>query len=171
MDEDLVPDDTFLSRIFRHISPPAINILRRARDHCAFRARFDIAPHPNWPDDLVVRMEISAEKLEATAALAKLARTALPDLVPMCYTIGTARTSSGRDVTYSVSEFITNSVPLDTPWPSLSWPQKHNLITPLVTALSTLHKLPLPNDQYTATTSSTPSWSAVSTNTTTSHQS
>ncbi|KAK0655715.1 hypothetical protein B0T16DRAFT_384537 [Cercophora newfieldiana] len=121
-EQDMVPDQKILLGIFPEI--PAISegsytIISNTFDRCTFRLSLDAEPRPDFPADLLVRLETSGSRLQAVAELQRLAHSQLSELVPATLEVGTVVNDAGRKLDYSITRFITGTAVLEDVWDSL----------------------------------------------------
>jgi hypothetical protein len=137
MGDDLLLDYAVIITIFPDIKPADMKMLT----DCTMRCQFDTAPPAGMSQDLIVRVGTLSGKFEAVRNLQALARTQIPDLVPETYTVGTATRADGKAVEYSVSQFVPDTVTLESVWPSLHPAQQYMLMDTVITALMKIHQL------------------------------
>jgi serine/threonine protein kinase len=77
------------------------------------------------------------------AALQTIARLAIPDLVPTIERYGTTTTADGRNVDFSVTKFIHNTVTLESVWDDLEEGQQARIVKELLEAVKKLHAIRL----------------------------
>ena len=93
-------------------------------------------------------MEISesgdnSNRLRTIAAMQTIARLAIPDLVPTIERYGTTTTADGRNVDFSVSKFIHDTVTLESVWDDLEEEQQVRIVKELLDAVKKLHAISL----------------------------
>jgi hypothetical protein len=138
---NLVPGEEILTAIFTAPSPSSIEILANNWTTCTFRAKFDIVSHPVFPNDLVVRLETSVGNLQVVTALQNAAALAIPEHVPKKYAVGKAVTASGKDVEYTVIQYVSDTEVLESVWPDLPDAQKSKLVSAVADAVKRLQKV------------------------------
>lgn len=111
--KDLHPNKVVLSAIFPDTKPTTIDVLASTWDICTFKVHSDIAPSKILPQDLVFRMETSSGKLKAVCKLEAMPREQLPDLIPEIYGIGEAFTADGERIKYTVTQYVSDTVTLE----------------------------------------------------------
>ena len=101
-------------------------------------------------EDIVVRLEISkssndSNRFRTLAALQTIARLAIPDLVPTIERYGTITTADGRDVDFSATKFIHDTVTfkLESVWDDLEEKQQVRIVKELLQAVKKLHAIRL----------------------------
>lgn len=146
--QDLVPDEKILSEIFPGViglEPTSCNIISNTFDTCTFGIQLETVPLPDYPKDLIVRLEISRSHLAALATLQRLARSQLNDIVPSVLHVGTATTAAAKQVGYLVTAYLTGTIPLDDAWDTLDQTHQLELIDSVILATERLQKLDLNN--------------------------
>ncbi|KAH6643061.1 hypothetical protein C7974DRAFT_461012 [Boeremia exigua] len=143
MGQELLPDNVILATIFPQAKPVSVTVLTHTFDACTFRAQFETQPCKDWPMDLIVHMEVfdDVPVLEVVTAIGRAANHQFPGLVPETYQCDKAMTADGRDVEYTVTRFLTGTVPLESVWPSLKPEQKEALIDAVVMAVKQVHQM------------------------------
>lgn len=86
-------------------------------------------------------METSSGKLAAVAKLENLARSTIPGLVPQYFAIAKVVTDDGRDVEFSLTEYIQGSVALESIWPKLDHAEEEGLVDEIVAASVQVHRI------------------------------
>jgi len=153
---ELLPDDLILSTMFPTTKPKTVTVLANNFQTCTFRVFFDTSPMPDVPKDLVVRMEAKIGKLQAIAALQEIAHMQIPELMAKTYSFGKATTSDKREVEYTVSEFVPDTVTLESVWLDLLAPQKETLVRTVAEALKRLQTQQFSVDTIQQTLTNTP---------------
>jgi hypothetical protein len=138
---DPAPDNVVLSAIFPDATPASVDVLASRPNTCTFKVHFDTAPSATLPQDLIVRLETTCGQLEAIVGLSAVAQMQIPGLVPETLICGKATLADGRDVEYSITPFVANTVALESVWPSLDRCQQDSLMETIVAALKKVQQL------------------------------
>lgn len=146
--QDLVPDEKILSEIFPGViglKPTSCNIISNTFDTCTFSIQLETVQLPDYPKDLIVRLETSRSHLATLATLQRLARSQLNDFVPSVLHVGTTTTATAKQVDYLVTAHITGTSPLDDVWDTLDQTHQLELVDSVILAVDKLQKLDLSN--------------------------
>ncbi|CAG7938994.1 unnamed protein product [Penicillium salamii] len=140
----LVPDEKILSAIFPGIDlkPSCCKVITNTFDSCTFSIQLEAAPLPNYPKDLIVRLEKSGKSLAALATFQRLAKSQLNDLVPSVLHVGTT-TTLAEQVEYFVTPYITDTTTLEDVWDTLDETNQRELVKTVILAVEKLQKLDL----------------------------
>jgi hypothetical protein len=117
---DPLPDNIVLSTIFPIATTVSTEVLANHRGICTFAVHFDSAPCATWPQDLIVRLDTNLDNPEPVCGLQVIAQMQIPDLAPETLVCSKAALADGTPVAYSVTPFVTDTVCLESIWPSLS---------------------------------------------------
>lgn len=120
---DLVPDKKILSVIFSggpDVTLASCNILSNTFDTCTFSIHLDVAPLPNYPKDLIVRIETSGGRLATFASSQRLGHAQLLDLVPLVLDVGNTLTADRKPVEYSVTAYCVGIITLEDIWDTIT---------------------------------------------------
>ncbi|KAI4623000.1 uncharacterized protein J4E87_006093 [Alternaria ethzedia] len=128
----LLPDVTVISTIFPDSQPTSIDILANSFTNCTFKAEFENSPA------VIVRIDASIGSLAIVSAIQEAARVQIPTYVPEQLAFGEAVTGDKKNVDYTVTEFVTDTVTLESAWPSLDLAQKSFLVDDLVNAMDAI---------------------------------
>lgn len=140
--QDLVPDEGILSEIFPgvNLTPASYKILKHTFVSCVFRIQLpENGSLPEYPRDLVIRLETSGGRLPAVAALQRLGHSQLNELVPPVLHTGTATTGL-QPVDYLVTAYLPGT-PLEDVWDTLSQSHQIELVDSTVRIVEKLQKL------------------------------
>ncbi|KAF2823796.1 hypothetical protein CC86DRAFT_395841 [Ophiobolus disseminans] len=85
-------------------------------------------------------METSTEKLMSVLEHERIASTPISDLVPATHDVGRATTANGTNVEYTLTDFVSDTVDLESVWPSLDAVQRPSLIDAIVVALEKIQQ-------------------------------
>jgi hypothetical protein len=133
MDSRLLrPDPAIISAIFIESQPDSVEILAHCFTNCTFKAEFKDRP------TVIVRLDTSSGSLDAVSALQEAAAFQIPTYVPETLASGKAVTADQRNVDYTVTRFISGTVPLESVWPSLDLANKTLLVDAVVKAVKKL---------------------------------
>ena len=143
-DMNLRPDEHLLHKIFPQSQSTRTTVLAQTFDNCTFIAH----QCGSSEEDVVVRLEISessddSNRFRTIAALQTIARLAIPDLVPTIERYGTTTTADGRNVNFSVTKFIHDTVTLESVWDDLEEEQQVRIVKELLEATKKLHAIKL----------------------------
>ena len=128
----LLPDATVISTIFPDSQPTSIDILANSFTNCTFKAEFENSPA------VIVRIDASIGSLAIVSAIQEAARVQIPTYVPKQLALGEAVTGDKKNVDYTVTKFVTDTVTLESAWPSLDLAQKSFLVDDLVKAMDAI---------------------------------
>lgn len=142
----LSPDEQILREIFPTKNPSVSRILAQTFENCTFVALFDDGSSPGPAQELVVRLESSDGRLPAVLALQRLASLVIPELVPKTLKAGKAKTKDGVEYQYSVTEFVGDTVVLESVWEDLDNDQQLTIMDSIIDAMKKLQMLSLNND-------------------------
>lgn len=144
---DLAPDKALLNGIFPQSEPATTTILSQTYDSCTFIAHIDGTNQIETSHgDVVVRLELSNNRLRTVSALQQVATLAIPELVPAVYQVGTARAEDGREIDFFVSAFVAHSITLETVWDGLTDEEQSKIMNQLLTAMTKLQALNLADE-------------------------
>lgn len=143
-DKNLRPDEHLLHQIFPQSQSIRTTVLAQTFDTCTFVAH----QCGSSEEDVVVRLEISessddSNRFRTIAALQTIARLAIPDLVPTTERYSTTTTADGRNVDFSVTKFIQDTVTLESVWDDLEEEQQVRIVKELLEAVKKLHAIRL----------------------------
>lgn len=142
----LVPDEQILFEIFPDIvdlKPSSCNVITNTFDSCTFSIQLETALRPDYPKDLIIRLEKSGKSLAALATFQRLAKSQLNDLIPAVLHIGTTTTLTAEKVEYFVTPYITDATTLEDVWDTLNETNQLELMKTVIFAVEKLHKLDL----------------------------
>ncbi|KAJ9645997.1 hypothetical protein H2199_003040 [Coniosporium tulheliwenetii] len=105
--------------------------------------------------DLLVRLELLSGRLQAVAELQRLAYLHIPELVPKTFDLGTVTTADGRQLDYSVTQFVAGTTVLESVWQDLDDDQQAALMNSVVDAVTKIQRLKLDDEPVQATLSAT----------------
>lgn len=128
----LVPDAAVISTIFPESQPTSIDILANSFTNCTFKAEFENSPA------VIVRIDASSGSLAIVSAIQEAAAVQIRTYVPKQLAFGEAVTGDKKNVDYTVTEFVTDTVTLESVWPSLDLAQKSFLVDDLVNAMDAI---------------------------------
>ena len=131
-DRLLVPDAAVISTIFPESQPTSIDILANSFTNCTFKAEFENSPA------VIVRIDASSGSLAIVSAIQEAAAVQIRTYVPKQLAFGEAVTGDKKNVDYTVTEFVTDTVTLESVWPSLDLAQKSFLVDDLVNAMDAI---------------------------------
>ncbi len=117
--------------------PLASKVLVQTFGTCTFVAHVDDS------EELLVRLESSGSRLPAVLALRRLAALVIPELVPKTLQTGKAKTKDGIELQYCVTEFLGNTVVLESVWDHLDDEQQLTIMDSVVRAMRKLQTLGL----------------------------
>ncbi|KAK6516226.1 hypothetical protein TWF506_006135 [Arthrobotrys conoides] len=141
---DLALTVDILDNLFGKIQPECLNILAQTFDTCTFGAHFATVSKYGV-QDLLVRLELTKGRLEQVAAMQRLAFFGIPRFVPRVFEVGSLTTYSGQEVEFSITEYITGTVTLESVWQDLEDRQQAALMDSVVGAMKKLQALRLDN--------------------------
>lgn len=141
VEQRLVPDEGILSDIF----PGVIGLKPTIYDTsgtCVFRIQLpENGCLPEYPRDLVVRLDTSIGRLHTAAALQHLGHSQLGELVPPVLHTGTTTTGS-KPVDYLVTAYLPGTI-LEDVWDTLDQSHQIELVDSAVRIVEKLQKLDL----------------------------
>lgn len=135
------PNEHLLGEIFPTKKPLAFKVLNQTFETCTFVAHIE-----GFSEELLVRLEAPGSRLPAVLALQRLASLVIPELVPKTLQTGKAKTKDGLELQYSVTEFLSNTVVLESVWDNLDDDQQLIIMDSVVHGMKTLQTLNL-NDE------------------------
>lgn len=135
------PDELLLGEIFPSKKILTSEILVQTFETCTFVAHLE-----GLSEELLVRLESPGSRLPAVLALQRLSSLVIPELVPKILQTGTAKTKDGLELQYSVTEFLGNTVVLESVWDNLDDDQQLIIMDSVVHAMKALQTLDL-NDE------------------------
>jgi hypothetical protein len=133
------PDEQLLGEIFPNMKkkPLASKVLVQTFETCTFVAHVDDS------EELLIRLESSGSRLPAVLALQRLAALVIPELVPKTLQTGKAKTKDGIELQYCVTEFLGNTVVLESVWDHLDDEQQLTIMDSVIRAMRKLQTLGL----------------------------
>jgi hypothetical protein len=137
-DRDVNPDDYLLQHIFKTEQPTSTSTLLQNWDKCIFRASFSDSCL-----SCVVRLEAEdtgSETFTSVAAMQKIVRTIIPELVPQTYKVGQVENAEGRSFQFSMIELV-EGVLLEDVWEKMVEDDKTSVVTEITSALSKLQSV------------------------------
>ncbi len=96
---------------------------------------------PDVPKNLLVRLETSRRHLTNVAVLHRLAHLQLPDLIPLLFDVGSARTEDGKQLAYSVTAYCDETMALEEEWDTLHQTEQQMLMESVVQSMQKLQEL------------------------------
>ncbi|KAJ4253987.1 hypothetical protein NW762_010389 [Fusarium torreyae] len=139
--QKLSPDPLILATIFPDIQVLAHRVVSNTFNTCTFIATLC---ETEKPAEVVIRLEKSlTSRLPAVAALHELARNRLSHLVPSTIEVGKAKTEDGTEVDFSVTEYVPDTVTLESVWNDLDHKQQVSIMQAVVDAVSQLQDVRL----------------------------
>jgi len=134
-DRMLRPDTAIISAIFTESQPNSIEILAHSFTNCTFKAEFQNR------SAVIVRLDTASGSLAVVSAIQEAASLQIPTYVPEILSYGKVVTENQGDVHYMVTRFITETVTLESVWPSLNLTQKTSLVDAVANAVDKLQQL------------------------------
>ncbi|RKU43199.1 hypothetical protein DL546_005720 [Coniochaeta pulveracea] len=147
--QELSPDQQVLRGIFPDvpdISEDSYNIISNTFGTCTFRLQLSTEPKPDFPTDLLVRLETSGGRLLDVARYQRLACLQNPTVVPATLDVGFTTNASGTRLEYSVTPFLGETVLLEDVWNDLEQRTQSSLMDSIVDAMAKHQELPVGND-------------------------
>ncbi|KAJ5819333.1 hypothetical protein N7474_004924 [Penicillium riverlandense] len=127
------------------LKPTSCKIISNTFDTCTFSIQFETVPLPDYPKDLIVRLETSRSRLAILATLQRLARSQLNDLVPSVLDVGTTMTAAAKEIEYLVTPYFTGTISLEDVWNTLDQTHQLEVVDSVILAVDKLQKLDLGN--------------------------
>ncbi|KAJ9654134.1 hypothetical protein H2201_009042, partial [Coniosporium apollinis] len=153
----LAPDKVLLAQIFPDNLPSSIKILAQTPETCTFIATFEDAnTTTHVTSKVVVRLETPRDRLRVATALQAIAVLVIPNLIPEVYRCGRAIAGGEAGLDFSVTEFVTNVVTLESILHGLSEDQEAGLMSELVMAIRRIQGLDLDSTHIRAILAATP---------------
>ncbi|KAJ9657262.1 hypothetical protein H2201_008243 [Coniosporium apollinis] len=154
-ERDLTPSDDILQNMFGEHKPAKLEILAQTFQSCTFSVHTSETSSSYHLKDLLVRLELSSGRLQAVAELQRLAYLHIPELVPKTFDLGTVTTADGRQLDYSVTQFVAGTTVLESVWQDLDDDQQAALMNSVVDAVTKIQRLKLDDKPVQATLSAT----------------
>ncbi|KAL1856259.1 hypothetical protein Daus18300_010831 [Diaporthe australafricana] len=144
--KELLPDQDLVGRLFPEASTAGYSVISSNWEVCTFRVSFELGRTPIcYPREVLVRLErkSSSSRLALIATLQKLAALGIPDLVPTIFDIHSIQAHDGSKLEYSVMQFLTGTLTLETVWDHMAESQKASISAAVVEAIQQVQKLRL----------------------------
>ena len=140
-------DDAIVESLFPETedTPTSENVgyltISQDTKRCTVGIQSGVPLRPDFPNNLLVRLEDSSTSLAAVVGMQHVARSMLPDLVPCFLDLGTAMTNAGRVVEYTIRELFTTEdgfASLAEVWGILDAAAREAMVDQVVQAMETL---------------------------------
>lgn len=140
----LAPNEALLGAIFPQSKPVNTTILSQTHEACTFIAHFDGSDESGPLNGaVVVRLEIAKNRLRTISALQQIAALSIPELIPAVLQNGTVRATGEKELEFSISVFVVDTVTLEAVWDDLTEDQQSKIVDKVLSVMMKLQAIDL----------------------------